>query len=147
MISSVWPWHGGNCYTPAPRYSWWCGTPPPARFSGQKCWRNLGCTQTTAWTRPWWRPVPQVWVLVRSPRKTKKVKMKIGEKWSWTLPSNHGWIAPVLSCKLYSSRRLIRPSWDRVLLVLLTDWFYQMKSVMRLVYSIGINPDRPAMVL
>ena len=29
-----------------------------------------------------------------------------------------------------------------VYFVLLTDWFYQTKSVMRLLYSIGINPDR-----
>ena len=32
-----------------------------------------------------------------------------------------------------------------VILVLLSDWFYQPESVVRLVYSIGINPGRPAM--
>ena len=39
----------------------------------------------------------------------------------------------------YSSRPLMRHFG--------TFWFYQPESVMRFVHSIGINPDRPAMVL
>ena len=36
---------------------------------------------------------------------------------------------------------------DRTAMVLESDWVYYPESVMRLVYSTGINLDRPAIVL